>query len=81
LASDASLLLMFEWPPRGERGRHRGRGHGQGDVGPSEPVAEPEAPLALPVSDDASGGQPEVADRKSTPEAAPVESGEASVEP
>jgi hypothetical protein len=78
LATDASLLLMFEWPPRGERGGRRGRAGA--DVGAPEPIAAPSAPPAAPATGDA-GGQREVADRKSTTDSPLVEGGEAPIDP
>jgi hypothetical protein len=84
LATDASLLLMFEWPPRGERGGgHRGQ-HGRPSQGAGTeevaPLRGEEAPLALPV-DDGGEGQPAVADRKSPEDSPAVDTSEAPVDP
>lgn len=46
LATDASLLLTFEWPPRGPEAGARRRGRGSDDADPSDPddaTAPPEA--------------------------------------
>jgi hypothetical protein len=80
LATDASLLLMFEWPPRGERREGRGRGRPVGDGAPPAAVAPPEPPLAVPAADEI-GGQREVADPKSTAESPSADGGEVVVDP